>query len=224
MSPPREEPGAHHPDSPTVTQSYATQSYAREDADMDRAFDQFERSDLGDTRLEERLDDLDRQAARGPDVGLFVLRLVVGLILAGHGSQKLFGWLGGPGLEGWETMLTELGYQPARWFALAHATAELTAGVLLVFGLLTPFAAAALIGVAVNALPTKIANGFWIQDGGFEYEVVLLAVGSLIAIAGPGSLSLDRRLPWARGGVASAMIGLVLGFGSGIAVLVVGPG
>ncbi|MGH3341705.1 MAG: DoxX family protein [Carbonactinosporaceae bacterium] len=220
MSPPREEPGqAYHPDDPTVTQSYVP-----EDADMDRAFDQFERADYGDTRLEERLDDLERQAARGPDVGLFVLRLVVGLIFAGHGAQKLFGWLGGPGPEGWETMLAELGYQPARWFALVHATAELTAGVLLVLGLLTPFAAAALIGVAVNALPTKIANGFWIQDGGFEYEVVLMAVGALIAIAGPGSLSLDRRLPWARGGVASAMIGLVVGFGSGIAVLVVGPG
>ncbi len=158
------------------------------------------------------------------DAGLLILRVVVGLLFAGHGAQKLFGWFGGPGLAGWTDAVRALGYQPARWFALAHGIAEVAGGLLLVLGLLTPLGAAALIGVMINAAASKLANGLWIGSGGFEYEVVLIAVGVVFAVAGAGSLSLDRKLPWARGGAVSVAVALIVGVGAGVAALVLKGG
>ncbi|MQA87480.1 MAG: DoxX family membrane protein [Streptosporangiales bacterium] len=157
-----------------------------------------------------RLGPTERAATGGTDLGLFVLRVVVGLVLAGHGAQKLFGAFGGPGLQNWEQQLSTMGYEPARWFALANAIAEFGGGLLLVLGLLTPLGCAALLGVMINAIPLKAANGFWIPQG-FEYETVLAALAVVLAITGPGLISLDRRFTWARGGVASAVVAIVLG-------------
>lgn len=176
-------------------------------------------------RAAPELDTLDdERETGGVDAGLFVLRAVVGLLLAGHGAQKLFGWFGGTGLPEWERVLNGLGYDPAHWFALAHAIVELAAGAFLILGLLTPLAAAALIGVMVNAIPTKLTAGFWIQDNGPEYEIVLLAVGITLAMTGAGMLSLDRRTPWVRGGLGSAIFGLIVGFGVGAAVYLIKGG
>lgn len=158
-----------------------------------------------------------RTVIAGTDVGLFVLRAAVGLVLAGHGARKLFGALGGPGLTAWEQEVGSLGYQPARWFALAHGVAEFGGGLLLILGLFFPLAAAALLGVMLNAIPTKVASGFWIQGGGFEYEVILATIGVAFAVAGPGMISLDRRFPWARGGPGSAAVGIIVGVAAGIA-------
>lgn len=155
----------------------------------------------------------------GADVGLLVLRVVAGLVLAGHGVQKLFGVLGGPGLRGWEQEVRALGYEPAQWLALAHGVTELAGGALLALGLLTPLASAAMLGVMINAIAVKAATGFWAANGGVEYELVLATVGVAIAIAGPGVLSLDRRLRWARGGAVSAAVGIGVGAGAGIAAL-----
>lgn len=151
------------------------------------------------------------------DVALLALRVVVGLVFAGHGAQKLFGVLGGPGLQAWEQQVRALGYEPAHWFALAQGIAELASGILLVVGLFVPIAGAALLGVMINAIPTKLANGFWVDGQGFEYEVILATLGVAFAIAGPGVISLDRRFPWARGGVGSAVVGIVIGAGAGTA-------
>lgn len=165
-----------------------------------------------------------RDANTPTDGGLLILRLVVGLLFAGHGAQKLFGWFGGWGLAAWQESLGSLGYEPARWFALGHGVAELAGGLLLALGLFTPLGAAALIGVGINAVVTKVPNGLWIQNGGYEYEVVLVAIGIAFALAGAGSLSLDRRLPWARGGAISAVTALVVGVGLGVAAYVLRGG
>jgi putative oxidoreductase len=77
------------------------------------------------------------------DTGLLIARLVFGLLMAVHGSQKLFGWFGGPGMSGTASFLEGLGFRPGRLFAVANALAECGGGVLLALGLFEPIAAAA---------------------------------------------------------------------------------
>lgn len=146
--------------------------------------------------------------------GLFLLRVVIGALFVGHGTQKLFGWFGGPGLDGTRGMFRSLGYRKPGVVAILAGGAEAGAGVLLVLGLLTPLAAAAIIGVMVNAIVAVHAgNGPWVADGGWEYNVVLAAAATTFAFAGPGGAALDPALG----------LGLTQG-GWGIAALLVGLG
>ena len=128
--------------------------------------------------------------------GILLIRLVVGLLFMGHGAQKLFGWFGGPGMQGWTESLAKYGVQPAPLWAYAEASAELGSGMLLVLGLLTPLAAAILIGdMLVAVLDVHAAKGLWSQNGGFEYNLVLIALLVCIGVIGPGIYALDRRMP-----------------------------
>src|SRR3954470_10601956 len=107
-------------------------------------------------------------------VGLLILRLAVGLIMAAHGSQKLFGWFGGGALRGTGAMMEKLGMRPGRLFAIAAGLGELGGGVLLALGLVTPLAAAAIVAVMVVAIGTvHVAKGFWAHQGGLEYNLVI---------------------------------------------------
>lgn len=132
--------------------------------------------------------------------GLLLLRLVIGFLFIGHGCQKLFGWFGGPGMQGWIESLARNGLEPASFWAYTAAVAELSSGVLLVIGLLTPLAAAALIGdMLVAILDVHASKGLWSQNGGFEYNLVLIALLFAMGWTGPGAYALDRRLPaWPR--------------------------
>jgi putative oxidoreductase len=131
------------------------------------------------------------------DLALLVLRVVVGLFFAGHGAQKLFGKFGGHGLDGTAGFFESLGMRPGRVHAAAAGAAELTAGVLLVLGLATPLAAALIIAVMTVAIVTAHASkGPWVTDGGYEYNVVLIAAAFALAGAGPGELSLDGAIGW----------------------------
>lgn len=132
--------------------------------------------------------------------GLLLIRLVVGLLFIGHGSQKLFGWFGGPGIQGWTESLAKNGLQPAPVWAYTEAIGELGSGILLVLGLLTPLAAAILIAdMVVAILDVHSSKGLWSQNGGFEYNLVLSVLLLSIGLMGPGLYSLDRRLPaWPR--------------------------
>jgi putative oxidoreductase len=131
------------------------------------------------------------------DIALLVLRVVVGLCFAGHGAQKLFGSLGGHGIEGTAAFFDSIGVKPGRRNAIAAGAAELGGGVLLVLGLLTPLAGALLIAVMVVAIATVHARkGPWVTDGGWEYNAVMMAVAFALAGAGPGSVSLDGALGW----------------------------
>src|SRR5436190_1798264 len=102
------------------------------------------------------------------NIGLLVVRIVVGLYFVGHGAQKLFGVAGGHGPTGTGQFFESMGMRPGKLNALAAGTAELSAGVLLALGLLTPLAAALVTAVMVVAIATvHIGKGFWNSDGGF---------------------------------------------------------
>src|ERR671921_492594 len=101
------------------------------------------------------------------DVGLLVLRLVLGVIFIGHGAQKLFGSFGGPRISGFAKMLEQLGVKPARPMAILAGLAEFVGGILAILGFLTPLAARALIGVMIVAvLSVHLKNGFFNSNGG----------------------------------------------------------
>ena len=110
------------------------------------------------------------------DTGLLIIRLVVGLTVAAHGGQILFGWKG-PGLRGTASHLAKLGYRPGALFAPLLGVTLFVGGVCLALGLLTPLASAATIAAMLGAIfSTHVRNGFWITNNGFEYSLVLAVV------------------------------------------------
>jgi putative oxidoreductase len=146
------------------------------------------------------------------DVGLLLLHGVVGLIMAGHGAQKLFGWFGGHGVEGTTGFVEKLGWRPARVFALLLGSAELTGGLALAVGFATPLAAAAIIAVLANAAwVVHRPNGLWNTAGGYEYPLVLIATATTLAFAGPGRFSLDHLVGWNLTGIGWGVAALALG-------------
>jgi putative oxidoreductase len=129
--------------------------------------------------------------------GILLLRLAVGLTLAAHGAQKLFGAFGGHGLEGTAQFLESLGFRPGRLHAWALGAGELVGGIMLATGLLTPLGAAAVIGVmAVAALVVHRPHGFFAENGGYEYPVTLALAAEAVAFTGPGRFSIDHLAGW----------------------------
>ncbi|MFI8951980.1 DoxX family protein [Streptomyces sp. NPDC053750] len=156
--------------------------------------------------------------ASASDWGLLLLRLTFGLLMAGHGAQKLFGLFGGGGLAATGKGFDALGYHPGEVFAVIGGLSELLGGLGLALGFLTPLAAAALIGVMINAMVTVSgAHGLWAADGGVEYNVCIAVAALVITMIGPGRLAVDRFFRWGRGGWASAAVAVGLG-GIGSAV------
>ncbi len=156
---------------------------------------------------------------------LLALRLVVGLLFAGHGAQKLFGAFGGAGLEGTTEAFERLRLRPARWHALAAGCAELGGGLLLAAGLLTPLASATLVAVMVTAVTTVHArNGLWNTEQGFEYNLVLIAAVFAIAAVDAGAWSLDNAIGLDLSGASWALAALGAGILSGVGAVVFGRG
>ncbi|MEU2617513.1 DoxX family protein [Streptomyces sp. NPDC007157] len=152
------------------------------------------------------------------DCGLLLIRLTFGLLMAGHGAQKLFGIFGGPGLAATGRGFDALGYHPGKVFAVIGGLSELAGGLGLAVGLFTPLAAAAVIGVMINAMVTVSgAHGLWSQNGGVEYSVAICVVALALAAIGPGRLSVDRFFPWRSDGWLAAAVALGLG-GIGAAI------
>jgi putative oxidoreductase len=155
-------------------------------------------------------------------VGLLVLRLVVGLLFVGHGTQKLFGWFGGSGISGFSRVLEARGYRPATAMAVLTGLSESGGGLLFAAGFLTPLAAAALLGVMVNAiLAVHARRGVWNSNGGIEFPLTNAAAATAVAFAGPGRLSIDRAVGLAPGHLWGGVFALALGLGSGLAVFAV---
>lgn len=122
-------------------------------------------------------------------------RIVIGLVFAMHGSQKLFGLFGGGGLEGTAGYMASLGLEPSYLMALLAGSGEFFGGLLLLLGLFARPAAIATAAVSLVALFTvHISNGFFMSNNGFEYILVLLATSISIIYAGAGSFSLDRKI------------------------------
>ncbi len=128
------------------------------------------------------------------DVGLLLLRLGTGGVLAAHGSQKLFGWFGGGGVSGTAEFMESMGYVPGKPSAVASGLAEAGGGTLLALGLATPMAGAAAAGGMAGAAAVHAPNGFFAQGGGLELPATLAMIATSIAVLGPGRLSLDHVL------------------------------
>jgi putative oxidoreductase len=155
-------------------------------------------------------------------VGLFrfLARVTIGLLFAGHGAQKLFGWFGGGGPgktgEGFESM----GLRPGRHHALAAGAAEMGGGLLFALGAATPAATAALCSVMITAIKTvHWEKGLWTMRGGYEYNLVLLVAAVGLTENGPGPWSVDGALGRPRWGTAWALAALGAGAAGSAAVL-----
>ena len=153
------------------------------------------------------------------NLGLLILRLVVGALFIGHGTQKLFGWFGGNGLEGTGGFFGQLGYRPGRPMAAMAGMAEAGGGLLLVLGFLTPLGAAAIIGMMLNAsLSVHRSKGLWNSNGGYELPLAFAAAAACLAFTGPGRYSIDNAAGWQLSGVAWGLVGVAVGLVTGAAV------
>lgn len=153
--------------------------------------------------------------------GLLIIRATLGLLLFAHGTQKLFGWYGGHGLEGTGGMFEQIGHRPGRRMAAVAGMSEAGGGLLLALGLLTPLGAAMAIGtMIVAAVSVHAKQGLWNTNGGYELPLVYALVACGLAFTGAGAWSVDHAagIPWTDGagpGCTAIVLALVT---SGIAL------
>lgn len=146
------------------------------------------------------------------DIGLLALRAGLGGTLIAHGSQKLFGAFGGGGIDGTAAFFDSVGFKPGKTNAIVAGVSEAGGGALLALGLGTPAAAGAITGTMAVAGTMHASNGFFAQQGGFEYPAALALAASSLALIGPGSISLDHALghalnrPWMRTFALAAVV------------------
>jgi putative oxidoreductase len=157
------------------------------------------------------------------DLALFVLHVVIGLLFFAHGVQKIFGWFGGYGIGGTAGFMESLGLRPGRLHAWSSGLAETIGGLLLVLGLLTPIGSAMVIAVMVTAILTVHGTkGFFNTEGGYEFNLTLMAAAFALAGVGPGEWALDNALGIDWTGTGWALIALGAGLVAGIAAVLQG--
>jgi putative oxidoreductase len=128
-------------------------------------------------------------------LGLTAFRVVIGATMFAHGAQKLFGWFGGPGPDALGQAFEGMGLKPGKRNAIIAGASEAGGGLLLASGFLTPVGSAATIGVMSQAVETvHKEKGFFVTEGGYEYNLALAAAALMLADLGPGPVSLDRAL------------------------------
>jgi putative oxidoreductase len=157
---------------------------------------------------------------RGLDIGLLVLRVVVGAMFVAHGTDKLFGWFNdGMGMEATRQMLTGFGFTEPGALAWVLALSETVGGVLLILGLFFPAGAAAVLGVMANVI---IVKGDWnLFLGDVELEMVYAAAAFALLFTGPGRFAIDRHTHWWRKAPVYGFVFLVLAAGLTVVTLVV---
>ncbi|MGW1073713.1 DoxX family protein [Streptomyces sp. NPDC002537] len=130
-------------------------------------------------------------------VGILLLRLMLGLTMMAHGSQKLFGWFGGGGIDGTGKAFTELGYPAGKAMGVVAGLSEGLGGAGVLLGLFTPLAAAAVLGTMINALDVTWEGGFFAPNG-VEFTLLVAVAAAAIALTGPGRYAADHYLPVLR--------------------------
>ncbi|WP_040816306.1 DoxX family protein [Nocardia concava] len=153
----------------------------------------------------------------GIDISMLVTRVGFGALLFVHGSQKLFGWFGGAGLDEAAQAFDEWGYNPGKFFATLAGLSEITGGLLLALGLLTPLGAAIALGTMVNAVYVNRGGGL----DTWEAPLLYLLAAVALAFAGPGRLSLDHGRPWQCQGLVWGAGAVALGVAAALITLVV---
>lgn len=154
------------------------------------------------------------------DAGLLVLRLTLGLYMAAHGAQKLFGWFKGPGLSGTSDIMAQLGFHPPRAFAAVASVTEVASGLLVTLGVLGPVGPALMISVMIVAIVTVHWNGgAFAMNNGIELPFVFAAGAAALALTGPGRYSLDTLLGFGvledpRIAFAALAVGIAGGLGN----------
>src|SRR5579885_1362459 len=121
------------------------------------------------------------------NLALLVLRLTAGSLLAGHGSQKLFGWFGGNGLDGTAKWLESMGLKPGRPWAVAAGASEIGGGMLMILGLLNPVGPLSALGsMGMATAKAHWGKPIWVTSGGAELPVTNGAITTALMLAGPG--------------------------------------
>ena len=129
------------------------------------------------------------------DLALLILRVVFGLAVAAHGSQKLFGWFGGGGIKGTSGFIGMMGFRPVRFWAVMSGLGEFGGGALLALGLVNPIGPLAVIAAMLTAIVSAHwEKGFWASKGGYELPLAFLTGAATVALAGPGRYALDTAL------------------------------
>jgi putative oxidoreductase len=129
------------------------------------------------------------------DHALALIRVVAGLMLAGHGAQKVLGWFGGYGPRGVAGWFGSMGIPAPLAFAWLVGLCELVGGICFALGLLTPLAALAITLVMLGAIfLVHWPHGLWNSKNGFEYPFLLFVIAAAIGLAGPGAYALDPTL------------------------------
>nr|WP_326187299.1 DoxX family protein [Exiguobacterium indicum] len=125
------------------------------------------------------------------DTGLLIIRLIIGLTFAAHGTQKLFGWFGGHGIAGTGGWFESIGMKPGKALAITAGLAELIGGLLFAGGVFLWIAALLIIGSMLVAI-VKVhgANGYWVTQNGYEYNMALIVIALGVAMIGAGDCSL----------------------------------
>jgi len=145
-------------------------------------------------------------------IGLLIARVVIGLIMAAHGAQKLFGWFGGYGLSKTGEFFVGLGFRPGKTFAAAASLTEITSGLLVALGVLGPIGPALMISVMIVAMMTvHRGHGLFATTGGHEVPLLYATVALGLALTGYGQYSLDALLGIGRWTTVATWI--VLGAG-----------
>ncbi|PET48367.1 MULTISPECIES: DoxX family protein [unclassified Bacillus (in: firmicutes)] len=129
------------------------------------------------------------------NIGLLMIRLVIGILFIGHGAQKLFSWFGGYGLKGTGGWFESIGMKPGVTMALIAGLAEFIGGILFALGLLTPVAGILIAGtMGMAIIKVHGPNGIWATSNGYEYNLTLLVVAISVVLTGPGKYALDTFL------------------------------
>ena len=159
------------------------------------------------------------------NTGRLIARFVIGGLFVGHGMQKLTGKFDGPGIEGTAEMMDSIEMRPAVANAYAAGITETVGGAMLALGAATPLAAASLIGTMITAIRTVHGeNGPWIQDRGYEYNLVLIAALMAIVDGGPGPVSVDKLRRKGRRGFPASLAALGIGAAASTIAVELGRG